>query len=193
MTEEIRTKILDAAEARFRTYGYGKTTMAEIAGDIDMSTANLYRYYDNKLAIGAAMAGRCFSERKEFLSEIVIRTDLNEAQKLEAFVLEMLNLMHGQFSAEPKLAELVEVIIQKRPEMVHEKTQSDKQFIKIILQQGVDDGEFAVSNVDEMSAYVLAATVKFSSPFFMPMYSLEELKGLAKGVVALILNGILKK
>ena len=46
MTEEIRTQILDAAEARFRTYGFGKTTMAEIASDIDMSTANLYRYFE---------------------------------------------------------------------------------------------------------------------------------------------------
>ena len=47
MTEEISTQILDAAEARFRTYGFGKTTMAEIASDIDMSTANLYRYFEN--------------------------------------------------------------------------------------------------------------------------------------------------
>ena len=78
MTEEISTRILDAAEARFRTYGFGKTTMAEIASDIDMSTANLYRYYENKLAIGAAMAGRCFCSREEVLNEVVARKGISE-------------------------------------------------------------------------------------------------------------------
>jgi len=39
---------MDAARGRFRTYGPGKTTMAEIAGDVGMSAANLYRYFDNK-------------------------------------------------------------------------------------------------------------------------------------------------
>ena len=73
MTNDVSEQILNAAENRFRTYGFGKTTMAEIAGDIGMSTANLYRYYENKLAIGSAMAERCFCERKGVLTEIVNR------------------------------------------------------------------------------------------------------------------------
>ena len=53
--EEIQQRILHAAEERFQQYGYNKTTMAEIARDCDMSAANLYRYFENKLAIGAAL------------------------------------------------------------------------------------------------------------------------------------------
>ncbi len=193
MSEEISNQILDAAEARFRTYGYGKTTMAEIASDIDMSTANLYRYYENKLAIGSAMASRCFCQREEFLSEVVNREGLKQAERLELFVLEMLNYMHGQFSEEPKIAELVEVIVTKRPDMVQAKVESDRKLISVLLQKGNDSGEFEVSDVDEMAHYVLAALAKFSSPFFMTMYPLEELSRLARGVVALILNGLKKK
>lgn len=193
MTEEIREQILNAAENRFRTYGFGKTTMAEIASDIDMSTANLYRYYENKLAIGSAMAGRCFCERENFLTEIVNRAGLTESERLEAFVLEMLNFMHGQFSNEPKVAELVEVIIHKRPDMIQEKIESDKKLLASILLQGNTSGEFEIKDVDEMSGYVLAAVAKFTTPFFMSMFPLEELERLAKGVVALILNGLIKK
>lgn len=192
MTKEISAQILEAAEARFRTYGYGKTTMAEIAADIDMSTANLYRYYENKLAIGAAMAERCFCEREEFLTEIVNRAELKESERLEVFVLEMLNLMHGQFSNEPKVAELVEVIVTKRPDMIQEKMQSDKKLIASVLQKGNQSGEFAVADVEEMSGYVLAAIAQFATPFFMSMFPLEELEHLAKGVVALLLKGLLK-
>ncbi|MFK5915289.1 MAG: TetR/AcrR family transcriptional regulator [Woeseiaceae bacterium] len=192
MSDDIREKILNAAENRFRTYGYGKTTMAEIAGDIEMSTANLYRYFENKLSIGSAMAGRCFCEREIFLTEIVNREGLNEVERLETFVLEMLNFMHGQFSNEPRMAELVEVIITKCPDLIQEKVTKDKQLIAMILKQGCDSGEFSVADVEEMSGFVRASVAQFVTPFFMTMYPLEELEPLAKGVVSLILNGLSK-
>ena len=193
MTEEISKQILDAAEARFRTYGFGKTTMAEIASDIDMSTANLYRYFENKLAIGSAMAERCFNNREDLLSEIVSRAGISEQERLQSFVLGMLEYGHDQFSEEPKLSELVDVIVKKRPDMVEYQVGSDKQFIIKILQQGCESKEFEIKDIDEMSSYVQAAIVKFSTPFFMSMYPFEELQRLAKGVVDLILNGLIKK
>ena len=49
--DEIATQILDAASRRFLHYGYGKTTMSEIAKDCNMSTGNLYRYFPSKLDI----------------------------------------------------------------------------------------------------------------------------------------------
>ncbi|MDH5601438.1 MAG: TetR/AcrR family transcriptional regulator [Gammaproteobacteria bacterium] len=193
MSEEIRIRILDAAEARFRSYGFGKTTMAEIASDIDMSTANLYRYFENKLAIGSAMASRCICDRETILKEVVGREGITSSERLEIFVLAMLDYMHGQFSNEPKLSELVDVMTQKCPGLVQDHINSDKQLIKEILQQGVECNEFTVNDVDEMSSYVQAAIVKFSSPFFIAMFPVEELKRLAKGVVLLILNGLIKK
>lgn len=193
MTEEISTQILDAAEARFRTYGFNKTTMAEIASDIDMSTANLYRYFENKVAIGSAMANRCICERETVLNEIISRTGITESERLEIFVLGMMDYMHGQFSNEPKLSELVDAMMQKCPELVHEHVNSDKNLFKKLLQQGNECGEFEVKDVDETASYVQAAIVKFSTHFFITMFPIEELKRLAKGVVSLILNGLVKK
>jgi len=193
MTEEISTQILDAAEARFRTYGFGKTTMAEIAADTDMSTANLYRFYENKLAIGSAMAGRCNCNREEKLSDVIVREGISESERLEAFVLTMLGYMHEQFSNEPKLSELVNVIVKKCPELIQKQVENDQAMLIKILKQGCDKNEFEINDVDEMSSYVQAAIVKFSSPFFIEIYPIEELERLAKGVVSLILNGLVKK
>ena len=193
MTEEISARILDAAEARFRSYGYGKTTMAEIASDIDMSTANLYRYFENKIAIGAAMSERCFCARADILSEIVSRSGISESERLKLFVLAMLEYEHGQFNNEPKLLELVDVIVKKHPEMIQSEVESNRKFVATILKQGCDSDEFYIEDIDETSSYVLAAVVKFSSPFFITMYPIEELQHLAKGVVKLVLNGLVKK
>lgn len=43
----------------YRTFGYGKTTIAEIVGDPSMSTANLCPYFDNKQELGVASAEIC--------------------------------------------------------------------------------------------------------------------------------------
>lgn len=193
MTQEISTKILDAAEERFRTYGFGKTAMAEIASDVEMSTANLYRYFENKLAIGAAMAERCFGERANILSEIVQRSDISESERLNIFVLAMLDYEYSQFNNEPKLLELVDVIVQKRPDLVSCEVERNNKFIATILKQGCEKGEFEINKIDETASFVLAAVVKFSSPFFITMYPIEELQRLANGVVQLILNGITKR
>jgi len=56
-------KILEAAERRFAHYGYGKTTMAEIAQDADMSVGNLYRFFRNKEAIALAGTERLLSAK----------------------------------------------------------------------------------------------------------------------------------
>ncbi len=44
--DEVRERIVEAANARFSHYGFNKTTLAEIAGDCSMSTTNLYRYFE---------------------------------------------------------------------------------------------------------------------------------------------------
>jgi AcrR family transcriptional regulator len=43
-----KEKILEAAYSRFLHYGYSKTTMNEIAGDLSMSKALLYYYFPDK-------------------------------------------------------------------------------------------------------------------------------------------------
>ena len=58
--EQIKKDILSAADKRFRTFGFKKTTMAEIAQDLGMSTSNMYRYSPSKVSIAEAFALQCF-------------------------------------------------------------------------------------------------------------------------------------
>lgn len=190
--EETRARILDAAEARFRTYGFGKTTMAEIAADVQMSAANLYRFFENKLDIGAALAQRCFAEREKVLVEVVKNEKLGAAQKLEQFVLAVLRHTHGQFSAEPKINELVETIITQRQDLVQNKIESDQKLVMEILCQGQQSGEFVIDDLTNTAEAVRNATVKFCMPLFMCMYPLDEFERMAKQVVKLLLKGLEK-
>ena len=190
--EEIRARILDAAEARFRTYGYGKTTMAEIATDVDMSAANLYRFFENKLDIGAALAQRCFAEREKAIIDAVNAPGKSAAEKLQGYVLAILRHTYSQFSAEPNINQLVETIITRRQDLVQKKMNRDQELVMEILRQGQAAGEFDFDDLDSTAEAVRNATVKFCMPLFMHMYPLEEFERMAKEVVQLILIGLEK-
>ena len=48
---DTRERILVVAERLFRQIGYQKTTVADIAKELRMSPANVYRFFDSKKAI----------------------------------------------------------------------------------------------------------------------------------------------
>lgn len=53
-----RGRILETAEELFRTLGYQKTAVADIARALGMSPANVYRFFPSKSAINEAIADR---------------------------------------------------------------------------------------------------------------------------------------
>jgi len=53
-----RLRILETAETLFRSMGYQKTAVADIARELGMSPANIYRFFASKSAINEAIAAR---------------------------------------------------------------------------------------------------------------------------------------
>ena len=59
---DTRERILVVAERLFRQLGYQKTTVADIAKELRMSPANVYRFFDSKKAIHEGVARSLMSE-----------------------------------------------------------------------------------------------------------------------------------
>ncbi|MFK8066835.1 MAG: TetR/AcrR family transcriptional regulator [Gammaproteobacteria bacterium] len=188
--DDNRLQILDAAEQRYRQYGYGKTTMAEIAEDVGMSAANLYRYFKNKNEIGAACAQRCMGERITLLRNVVRTKGLNAAEKLRRYTLESLRYSHENASCDQKINELVQNILSERKDLVYKKVEEEIALITEILSQGNSTGEFDVSDVVVTARNIQTAIIMFNVPTFMGLYPLEDFEVMANGVIDLILSGI---
>jgi AcrR family transcriptional regulator len=190
--EEIQQRILQAAEARFQQYGYNKTTMAEIARDCDMSAANLYRYFENKLAIGAALARNCLNKDIENLKNIVLDKQLSPLDKLEKFVLATLDFTHRQWSETPRLNEMVTAICHERMDIVDQHVQNKQALLITLLKEGNQQGSFEVADPEVTAEAILTATTLFDVPLLMPLFSHEAFERKAKNLVSLVLNGLLK-
>jgi len=75
-----REKILEAAYQRFLHYGYSKTTMNEIAGDLSLSKALLYYYFPDKSQLYIAVMRKLAGEYIQNLENKLMQFDnLKEA------------------------------------------------------------------------------------------------------------------
>ena len=189
-TDATRDQILDAAEIRFRQYGYGKTTMSEIAKDVAMSAANIYRYFENKQDLGAACCGRWNEERLEVLRQTVRGPGRTASQRLEEFVVANLHVTHKQASEQPRVYEMVENITRERPELVHDKIDAVRALLAELIAYGNTTGEFDVEDVQSAAAYVHASLVVFEVPIFAHLYPLDYFEEAARGVTELLVKGL---
>jgi len=187
---EIRQQILKAAELRFNVYGYQKTAMAELAGDCAMSAANLYRYFDNKLDIGAALAKQCMAENEALLEQIVNDASLSASEKLVAFTLKQLDYTYHYFDSAPKLAELVDVMTVQRPDVIETHRLHKLALLKQLLEAGRASREFMFDDVVETADAIHSATLLFYFPLTMSLYPLALLQQKAARVCQLLLQGL---
>ncbi len=190
---EIQNFILDAAFSRFQHYGIGKTTMAEIADDVSMSTANLYRYFKNKEMIAVACCQRCLNIRTSRLLSIVENSSMPADEKLRAFFNEILCYTHDQVSTNPRINELVNIIAEKYQEVVLHKNQVERELIKKILQQGIEEKQFNIQNIDKSTLAVHTSMHMFQLPLAMTVHKLDVMLEMASATTALLIQGLRKK
>ena len=188
--DDLRTRILDAAEQRFRGYGYTKTTMAEIAEDVGMSAANLYRYFQNKQDMAAACAQRCMGKRIDMLRNIASQTNVSASAKLRRFVLETYRFTQNEAHDQPKIVELVSAVCHERTEFVHDRIAEQCAVLAGILAEGNAAGEFAIDNVTDMAHTVYSSLTLFEVPLFLPLYRHEQFEDMANKLVDLLLAGL---
>jgi TetR/AcrR family transcriptional repressor of mexJK operon len=79
-----RDRILEASYQRFLHYGYSKTTMNEIAGDLSMSKALLYYYFPDKSQLYIAVMRKLSNDFMQMLRDrVALSTDLLSAFKAQ--------------------------------------------------------------------------------------------------------------
>jgi len=166
MNDETKKRIISAAGERFAHYGYGKTTMAEIAKDCDMSVGNLYRFYKNKEAIAAAGAEACFLEKAE-TGEAANDQNRPSIEQLSAFLIARLRYMHRFVSETPHMHEIVELISTKHQELLQHYEDRAIDYMAGIIESGQKRGEIRAGDPLDMAMNLYRAMISFNMPLCM--------------------------
>src|SRR5262245_29811176 len=84
--DDTRARIVETADTLFRRLGFAKTAVADIAAELQMSPANVYRFFPSKIAIVQAICQRCLSEVEENAWAIA-RSKATASQRIERLLL----------------------------------------------------------------------------------------------------------
>ncbi len=187
--DETALQILEAASRRFLHYGYGKTTMSEIARDCNMSTGNLYRYFPAKLDIAEAFVRRLRGEHLEKLRAAALEpSELTPDERLRMFLRTKFQLTYDRFHDRPKAFELSGEILTERPGFAEEWERAEGALIAEILAMGVAAGVYAINDRARMARVIQDAVFRFSSPVVFLEGEREALSRELDDVIDIVLD-----
>src|SRR5215813_4726884 len=104
---DVRERILVVAERLFREIGYQKTTVADIAKSLQMSPANVYRFFDSKSSINAGVARRLMGQVEQASLAIATRKRKSAAARLRELLTTIHRMNADRYVADSKMHEMV--------------------------------------------------------------------------------------
>jgi AcrR family transcriptional regulator len=143
---DTRERILVVAERLFRQLGYQKTTVGDIAKELRMSPANVYRFFDSKKAIHEGVARGLMGEVEEAAQAIVRKPGPAVARLRELLI--MIHTMNSErFVGDSKLHEMVAIAMEESWEVCLAHMQIIVGAIGGVIAQGVASGELEATDV----------------------------------------------
>ncbi|AHF78077.1 Transcriptional regulator, TetR family [Sodalis praecaptivus] len=163
----IRDQIVSAANEHFSHYGYGKTTVSDLAKAIGFSKAYIYKFFDSKQAIGEAICSRCMNVALEAVGEAM----RNAGSAAEKFC-RLFDLLVGNaaklFVNERKLYDIAVYAAAERWPSSLAYEQEIRTLLRQIIQEGRENGEFEQQTpLDECCQAVYLVMQPFINPLLL--------------------------
>ncbi len=135
------TRILDAAERLFKHYGYTKTNVADIARDLGMSPANIYRFFSSKADIHQALCNRMLEVSYQVASANAKRP-VSATERLRNHVLQQHRITLETMLDEKKVHEMVVIAMEQNWPVIDQYLERIRLIIAGLVKEGIEAGEF---------------------------------------------------
>jgi len=189
--DDTRARIVEVAEALFRRLGYAKTAVADIAAELKMSPANVYRFFPSKNAIVEAICQRCLSEVEE-QAWAIARAKTPAAARLERLFIDILKYHKENLLTETRVHDMVLVAMENSWAAIRAHKETMRTIVEVILRDGVASGEFEAIDPRQVSEQIMRATVCFCHPVLVSqcLQDGEDLEGAARSTVRFLARAI---
>jgi AcrR family transcriptional regulator len=189
--DDTRARIMDTAEALFRRLGFGKTAVADIAADLKMSPANVYRFFPSKNAIIEAICQRCLGELEE-RAWTVARSRGSAAERIERLVLEILAYHKENHLTEQRVNDMVLAAIEFSWGAIRAHKEHVRMVFESVLREGIERGEFEPVDARETSRLLMVSLVQYCHPILVAQYLQDQgdLEADARASVRFLLRAI---
>lgn len=192
-----REKILEAAYHRFLHYGYSKTTMNEIAGDLSFSKALLYYYFPDKSQLYVAVMRKLANNYLDKLAQEIVSFD----NLKNAFIFQI-NIQHDFIVENYNFFDYFRLNEQNLPEaiweIIGEIHEMETQLLTSAIKSEAAKGRIKpVENPEEIIDLLLDAlhgvrvrSVSFKKTSFPQKEHLEEIRGKRLLLAEIFIRGL---
>jgi len=161
--DDTRARIMETAEALFRRLGFAKTAVADIAAELKMSPANVYRFFASKNAIVEAICRRCLSEVEE-KAWAAARSKGPSGQRMERLVLEILAYHKENLLIEHRVNEMVLFAMDHMWDTIRAHKEVMRNVTELILRDGIESGEFEPVEPRATADLIMRSVLSFTHP-----------------------------
>lgn len=161
--QETVGRILDSADRLFRHYGYAKTNVADIARDLGMSPANIYRFFASKVEIHQAICGRMLAAVYQMACEI-LRAEGSATERLRRFIHAQHRLTVETMLDQEKVHEMVIVALERDWHVIEKHIDRLHDLMAEVIAEGIASGEFAKQDPQIAARCFGAATATLCHP-----------------------------
>lgn len=188
--DATRMAIVEAAERLFRTMGYQKTTVADIARELRMSPANVYRFFPSKAAINEAIATRLLDTLSAHIWAIA-RGPASPQDRIRQIFQALNGKMVQLFFHEKRMHDMVGAAMQEHWGVVDAYIHDIDTAIRHVVMDGQATGVFDKAlDPHAFSHLIHAATVHFCHPTLIEQCVGEDLPAMAAGMAELVLRAL---
>ena len=161
-SEDTRARILATAWDLFRQLG-ARTTIADVAEKLGMSSANIYRFYVSKQALCEAVCANQLGAMTEIAREIA-RGPGTPANRIREISLMLHRAMRDQMTSESRVHEIVEIAIRERWSSIGVFQENCDAIVAGLVAEGQARGEFGPGDPVQLAAHTLCACACIHHP-----------------------------
>jgi AcrR family transcriptional regulator len=164
--DEVRARILEVAEEHFRRMGYHKTSVADIASELGMSRANVYRFFPSRDAINESICGRVVNEVAE-IAFAIARTNATASEKLDRLLTAIHRHSKTTLIEERRMHDMIVAAMQENWAIIRAHIQRMVTIFEVIIRDGMEAGELNVEDPAEAAHAVKTAFMPFFDPILI--------------------------
>jgi AcrR family transcriptional regulator len=164
--------IVEVAERLFRQIGFQKTTVADIARELHMSPANVYRFFAAKSEINEAVCMDLLG-KIEAEAEKIAASRSTATQRIRNLIGSVGKTHRKQYMFDRKLHDLIEAAIAENWAIMRRHNERMAAILEQIIASGMASGEFPLGDATLAARLVNTACLRFSHPRLIVEYEEE--------------------
>lgn len=159
----VPDRLLEAALTCFRRLGGKRTRIEDIAAEAGIARTAVYRHYQNKRAIVAALATRWLAEDEARLAEIARDHGRSPAARLQAFLL-MDAENTRRYLGDPCLVEVLDDVVQNLSAILRQHRSHVRRHLAGLLAEGIAAGALRSEPPEKLAQSLDDLMSKFHDP-----------------------------